>query len=479
MGANDFRHKAARTVDWIADYFERIEAYPVRAPAKPGEIAAQVPEMPPAQPEPFEEVLRDFERVIVPGMTHWQHPRFFAYFQANSSEPSVLAEMLTAALAAQCMSWETSPAATELETRVLEWLRGMIGLPEEFAGSIQDTASTATLCTLIAARERATAGQANRSGLAGSPPLTAYCSAEAHSSIERAVRIAGIGSENLRKIPVDRRGGMDPTILADRIADDAARGACPAWVTASLGATSYGAMDPVRRVAEVARISGVWVHVDAAWAGSALVLPEHRHLADGVDLVDSFVFNPHKWLFTNFDCTALFVRDAEQYVGAFAISPEYLKTPHGEEVINYRDWGIQLGRRFRALKLWFVIRMFGVEGIRRRIREHIEWSERLANTIRGTDGFEIVTERSLSLFCFRFVPDPALSGDELNALNERLLARINDAGRIYLSHTRVGGRYALRFVIGQTNTTWQHVDEAWIEIQRCASEEWAEHPGGS
>jgi aromatic-L-amino-acid decarboxylase len=473
MGANDFRHKAEQTIEWIADYLASVDDYPVRAQTRPGEIAAKLPALPPRTPEPFEAVMRDFRDIIMPGMTHWQHPRFFAYFQGNTSEPSILAEMLISAVGAQCMSWETSPAATELEIRVLEWLRDMVGLPDGFAGSIQDTASTASLCSLIAARERATEGRGNEDGLSGGPTLTAYCSEEAHSSIERAVRLGGIGSQYLRRIPVDEHGAMNVTVLSERVREDIAGGARPAWVVASLGGTSYGAMDLVAPIAEVAREVGAWVHVDAAWAGSALILPELRHLAHGLELADSVVLNPHKWLFTNLHCSALFVRRADEYVRAFAIQPEYLKTRHGDAVVNFRDWGIQLGRRFRALKLWFVIRMFGVDELQRRIRQHIAWAERLAGAMQATPGFQVVTEPSLSLFTFRYVPDVGWPDPEVDAFNERLLMRINDAGRAYLSHTRVRGRYVIRFVVGQTNTTWEDVEIGWQEIRRCATEETA------
>ncbi len=349
MNLDQFRHHAHGFVDWMADYLENVESYPVRARVEPGEVAARLPVAPPEQGESMEAIFRDFETVLLPGITHWQHPSFFAYFPANSSPPSVLAEMLTATLGAQCMSWQTSPAATELETRVMDWLRHMIGLPEGYAGVIQDTASAATLCALLSAREQTTGFGANEAGTGDSGGLTAYCSEEAHSSVEKGVKIAGLGRDALRKIPVDERFGLIPAALEEAIGADLAAGRKPACVVATLGTTGASGFDPLRPIGDICRRHGVWLHVDAAWAGSALVLPEQRSMIDGIDAVDSFVFNPHKWLFTNFDCSAYFVRDAAALVRTFEILPEYLKTSEDERVVNYRDWGIPLGRRLRAL----------------------------------------------------------------------------------------------------------------------------------
>jgi aromatic-L-amino-acid decarboxylase len=467
MDQDEFRRHAHDLVDWMADYLGGIEERPVRPRVTPGDIAAQLPRYPPESGEAMETILDDFRQVVVPGMTHWQHPRFFAYFQANSSPPSVLAEMLTATLAAQCMSWETSPAATELEERMMVWLRQMIGLPAEFVGSIQDTASTATLCAILAARERATGFVGTESGLCGLGGLTAYCSAEAHVSVEKDVKIAGIGRDNLRKIPVDDDQAMLAAELDRAIAADVAAGLTPVCVVAVLGTTGASGFDPLSDIGDVCRRHGVWLHVDAAWAGSALVLPETRWMIDGVEQADSFVFNPHKWLFTNFDCTAFFVRDAATLRRTFEILPEYLKTREGANVTNYRDWGIQLGRRFRALKLWFVIRHYGVEGLRSVIRGHIEWAYELADAIEDSDDFELLRRPVLSLLCFRYrpvdVPDEAI-----DAMNERLLNAVNDSGRIYVTHTRLRDDYAIRFVVGQTATERRHVHEAWEVLQEVA-----------
>ncbi len=467
MESADFRRHAHDLVDWMADYLDRVEELPVRAQVIPGEIAAQLPPEPPQASEPMEDILADFRSIVVPGMTHWQHPSFFAYFQANSSRPSVLAEMLTATLAAQCMMWETSPAAAELEELVLDWLRQMVGLPEGFVGSIQDTASTATLCAILAGRERASSFAINEAGATGAGVVTAYCSAEAHSSVEKAVKIAGIGKANLRRIPVGGDFAMLPDALATAIEADVAAGASPACVVATVGTTGLSGFDSVRATGEVCRKHGVWLHVDAAWAGSALVLPEMRWMIDGADLMDSFVFNPHKWLFTNFDCSAFYVRDPDEFVRVFAILPEYLKTRDGASVRNYRDWGVPLGRRFRALKLWFVIRSYGVEGLRRLIRSHITMAQDLARDIDGADDFELLRDPVLSLLCFRFRP-AGVEENSLDVLNERLLHALNDSGKLYLTHIRINEKFALRFVVGQTSTEPRHVQSAWATIQETA-----------
>ena len=442
----------------MADYLANVESYPVRARVEPGEIAASLADAAPESGEPIEAIFCDFESLVLPGMTHWQHPNFFAYFPANSSPPSVLAEMLTAALGAQCMSWQTSPAATELETRMMEWLRAMIGLPEDFRGVIQDTASAATLCAIVTARERA----------AGAGEFTVYCSAEAHSSIEKGARIAGLGRDSVRKIAVDDRFAMVPLALDDVIRADIAAGRRPLCVVATLGTTGTSGFDPLRPIGEICRRHGIWLHVDAAWAGSALVAPEHRWMIDGVEGADSFVFNPHKWLLTNFDCSAYFVRDPEALVRAFEILPEYLKTAEDDRVVNYRDWGVPLGRRFRALKLWFVIRSYGVEGLRQHIRTHIEMAQELAGEIAQSEDFEILAPATLSLFCFRYRPrgidDPA----QIDALNQDLLDRLNDSGALFLTHTRIGGALAIRFCVGQTATERRHVAAAWRCIQQTA-----------
>ncbi len=466
MEISEFRRHAHQLVDWMADYLETVERYPVRAQVRPGEIAARLPPSPPREGEDMETIFEDFKRDILPGMTHWQHPSFFAYFPANASPPSVLAEMLTATLAAQCMLWQTSPAATEMETRMTDWLRQMIGLPEGFSGVIQDSASSATLCAILTAREQASDGRGNESGLAGGPRLAVYTSEEAHSSIEKGVRIAGLGSENLRKIPTDDDLALRPDALEAAIKADIAAGVQPACVVASLGATGVGAVDPLAAIGEICRRYDIFLHVDAAWAGSALILPEQRWMLAGAEQIDSLVFNPHKWLLTNFDCSAHFVRDPQALIRTLSILPEYLKTREGEAVIDYRDWSVPLGRRFRALKLWFVLRSYGVERLQALLRDHIAWTAALADDIAAEPDFELTSPARLALLSFRYKPDGVEDPVALDRLNERLLTDLNDSGRIYLTQTRLNGRYVIRFAVGQTYTRQHHIEAAWDLIKQ-------------
>jgi len=468
MDTSEFRKYAHELVDWMADYMEKAGSYPVRAAVQPREILRQIPESPPQRGEPFETLFADFQNIILPGMTHWQSPSFFAYFPANSSPPSILAEMLTATLGAQCMSWVTSPAATELEERMMQWLAGMISLPATFTGVIQDTASTATLCALLTARERASHFSVNARGFSSSPPFTAYCSTEAHSSVEKAVKIAGLGRENLRKVPVDDAFAMQPRALERMLEEDRAAGHVPLFAVAAMGTTGSTAIDPLREIGGLCRRYQVWLHVDAAFAGSALILPELRWMSAGVEMCDSFVFNPHKWLFTNFDCSAYFVRDVEALVRTFEILPEYLKTSESERVNNYRDWGLQLGRRFRALKLWFVIRSYGVEGLQEKLRLHIRMAYDLAEQMRASGDFELLAPAPLNVLCFRYHPAGIRSDETLNELNARLLESLNATGKLYLTHTKLGGNFTLRLVIGQTNVQPPHVGNAWRLIQHVA-----------
>jgi aromatic-L-amino-acid decarboxylase len=463
-----FRRHAHEMVDWMADYLEGVESYPVRAQVKPGEIAGKLATSPPAEGEDMAAIFADFKRDVLPGITHWQHPNFFAYFPANASPPSVLAEMLTATLAAQCMLWQTSPAATEMETRMIDWLRQMIGLPEGFQGVIQDSASSAILCAILTAREKASDWHGNRSGLADLPPLAVYTSQETHSSTEKAVKIAGLGAKQLRKIATDADFALRPEALEAAIRADRDAGITPACVVASLGATGVGAIDPLRPIGEICRRHDIFLHVDAAWAGSALILPEQRWMMDGAEYVDSLVFNPHKWLLTNFDCSAHFVRDAEALVRTLTIQPEYLKSPEGTRVIDYRDWSVPLGRRFRALKLWFVIRSYGVEKLQAMLRAHIDWTAALAQAIAAEPDFELTSPAKLALLSFRYRPEDGADPAALDALNERLLAALNDSGRLYLTQTRLRGQYVIRFAIGQTYTRQNHVTAAWAFIKETA-----------
>ena len=469
-----FREYGHRFVDWIVDYYQNIESYPVLSQVGPGDIRRQLPLSPPDEGEDMERIFDDFKKIILPGVTHWQHPSFFAYFPANSSVPSLLGEMLTAALGAQCMVWQTSPSGTELEEVVTEWLRQMIGLPEGFVGVIQDTASTATLCALICARERSTDFSVNRYGFTGEEKpkrLAVYSSEHAHSSIEKGAKIAGFGREQVRLIPVDEKLRLVPEELEKSIQRDLASGITPCCVVAALGTTSSMAVDPLRPIGELCKKHGLWFHVDAAMAGSAAVLPEFRFIMDGVEYADSFVFNPHKWLFTNFDCSAYFCRDAGQLVNTFSITPEYLKTDVDMRVKNLRDWGIPLGRRFRALKLWFVLRFFGVKGIQDKLREHIRLAEEFAGWVQGDERFELVTPVSMNLVCFRYNPGKMkLSEGELERVNKALLDELNAGGGMYLTHTKLGGKYTLRMCIGQTSTGRKQVEEAWKRIRSAKLE---------
>jgi len=461
ISVEEFRLEAYRLVDWIADYYQKASDYPVKSQVNPGELLSQLPVSPPDHAESFSEVLADVEQILMPGITHWQSPRFFAYFPANASFPSLLGEMLTAALGAQCMKWETSPAATELEELVMKWLQQMTGLPDAFQGVIQDTASTATLCAILTARERATAYRVNQSGFRNQPVFRVYCSSEAHSSIDKAVRISGIGHDNLVKIPVDDAFAMDTNALEEKIQHDLQHGYIPLCVVAALGTTGSTAVDPLNVIAGLCKEHHIWLHVDAAYAGSALLLPEYRWMTKGIEAVDSFVFNPHKWLFTNFDCSAYFVKDRDALIKTFQLVPEYLRSQIHVNANDYSNWGIQLGRRFRALKLWFVIRMFGVKGLQEKLRFHISMAAEFERRLINTGNFEILAPRLFSLLCFRYHPEGNLDEEQLDRLNEELLNALNATGRIYISHTRLKGRYTLRFMVAQTNTAMEHINEAW------------------
>ena len=470
MHPDDFRRHAHALVDWMADYLRDVGTLPVTPAVAPGDIRRRIPGAPPIDPEPFDALFEDFREIIMPGMTHWNHPGWFAYFPCNNSPPSILGEMLTATLGAQGMSWVTSPAATELEQVVMDWLRQMMGLPDGFVGVIQDTASTATLVALLTARERATSGKAGSAGLAAAgAPLAVYASGEAHSSIDKAVKLAGYGLDLLRHIETDDAYAMRPEALARALEADRSANIRPACVVASIGTTSSTAIDPLRPIAELCRRSGAWLHVDAAYAGAAAIVPELRSSFDGMEAADSIVFNPHKWLLTNFDCTAYFVRDPSALLSTFQATPEYLRTAYDADVVNFRDWGIQLGRRFRALKLWFVIRSYGVEGLRAIIRRHVALARELAGWIEADPAFELMAPVPFGLVCFRWRP-AGLDDAELDGHNARLLAAVNAGRDRYLTHTRLGGRYAIRLVVGQRATEREHVRAAWDAVRKAAEE---------
>ncbi len=463
-----FKRNSRLLIDWIADYLEDVEKYPVRSGVNYGDIRQKLPKQPPAKSESVNQIFEDFKKIILPGITHWQSPRFFAYFPANNSEPSILAELLVAALGVQGMKWITSPAATELEEVVMDWLKQMTLLPEEFSGVIQDTASVSTLCAILAAREKTTGLYSNRQGLKENL-LRIYCSEEAHSSIEKAVRIAGIGSDNLVKIAVDPLNRMIPDKLEEHIERDITRGFQPSCIVAALGTTGTCSIDPIHEIGQIAQKWHLWMHVDAAFAGTALILPEFRATIQGLEYADSIVINPHKWMFTNFDCSALFVKDTEHLQNTFRLVPSYLQTQTNTEANDYSNWGIQLGRRFRSLKLWFVIRNYGVQGIQNLLRKHIELAEYVEKKIYNNPYFELLIPRNLTVVCFRFKP-PDTTEEVLNRLNAALIEKINSTGKAYLSHTMIGNKYTIRFVCSQTNVERKHVNEALEIIFKCAEE---------
>jgi len=462
MTPEEFRQHGHAVVDWIADYQSRLESFPVLSQVKPGEIRAALPANPPVKGEPFDALLRDVDRLILPGVTHWQSPNFFAYFPCNASGPGILGDLLSSGLGVQGMLWSTSPACTELETHMMDWLVAMLGLPEKFlssstgGGVIQDTASSAALCALLAARERATNYVSNKKGCDGR--LVAYASTQTHSSLQKAAMIAGIGVENLRLIEVDQNLAMRPEALARQIEADLRAGLTPFFVCATVGTTSSNAMDMIAPIGEICRQHNLWLHVDAAMSGTAMLCPEFRHLQNGVELADSYNFNPHKWMFTSFDCNCFWVADRKALIQTLSILPEYLRNQATESgaVIDYRDWHIQLGRRFRSLKLWFVIRHYGVEGLQHHIRQHVKLAQQFAESVREDDRFELAAPAPLNLVCFRHK-----SGD---AANQTILDRLNRSGDLFLTHTKLNGKLTLRLCVGQTNTQTRHVEKAWKRI---------------
>ncbi len=467
MTPDEFRQHGHAVVDWIASYLERVETFPVLAQVKPGEIRASLPANPPEHPEAFASFLSDVDTLILPGITHWQSPNFYAFFQCNSSGPAILGDLLSSGLGVQGMLWATSPACTELETHVLDWLVGMLGLPEKFrstntgGGVIHDTASSASLCALLAGRERATSFASNERGCNGR--LVAYTSSQAHSSIEKAAKIAGIGRQNLRLIETDATFAMRPEALAQQIEQDKRAGLLPCFVCATVGTTSSNAMDPLAQIGAICRQHGLWLHVDAAMSGTAALCPEFRHIHQGLELADSYCFNPHKWMFTNFDCDCFYVADRKALIQTLSVLPEYLKnkTTESDAVFDYRDWQIPLGRRFRALKLWFVIRHYGVEGLQFHIREHVRLAQQFAAWVQADERFELAAPAPLNLVCFRH-----RGGD---AANQMLMDRLNRSGDLYLSHTKLHDKLTLRLSVGQTYTEARHVERAWETIRTVAA----------
>ena len=482
MDAEAFRRHGHDLVDWIADYLNHTERYPVLSKNAPGAVRDALPSSPPTEGVPFDAIFRDFERVILPGITHWNHPGFFAYFAISGAAAGVLAEFLSAALNVQAMLWRTSPAATELEEVTLGWLRQLLGLPDTFEGVIYDTASISSLHALAAARHRAVADVRTR-GLAGRPdlgPLRVYASEQAHSSIDKAIMTLGLGHDALSHIPADDEFRMRPEALREAIAADRARGVTPLAVVATVGTTSTTSVDPVGAVADICAAEGLWLHVDAAYAGVAALVPETRHVLDGCGAADSLVVNPHKWLFTPFDLSAFYCRHMDTVRAAFSLTPDYLQTLEAVEVRNLMDTGVQLGRRFRSLKLWAILRHFGSDGIRDRLAEHMRLARLFAGWVDDSPDFERLAPVPFSVVCFRATPggvavagaDGAVAGgatsEEIaavdaatDALNERLLEAVNATGEVFLSHTRLNGRFAIRLAVGHVRTEERHVRRAW------------------
>jgi aromatic-L-amino-acid decarboxylase len=461
-----FKKHAIAAVEWIGRFFENMDQFPVMSQVQPGDIKNQLPAAPPEHAEQFEKILADYEQIIVPGMTHWNHPRFHAWFSVTGSAPGIIGEMLIAALNVNAMLWKSSPAATELEEVVMDWLRQMAGLPPEFEGVINDSASSSTLYAMAAAREAAglqirEKGMAGRSDL---PALRFYTSTEAHSSVEKAAITLGIGQNGLCKIPTNTIFQMDATALEQAIKADISQGIKPLGVIATTGTTSTTSVDPVDQIASICRRYQIWLHVDAAYGGPVAVLPEKRYLFKGWELADSIVLNPHKWLFTQLDCSALYCRKPEILKQAFSLVPEYLKTTEGESVKNLMDYGVSLGRRFRALKLWMIIRTFGQSGIQDIIREHLEFAQKLAQLIEAHPDFDILVPVPFSTLVFRFVPANH-SEKEIDNLNEKLLEQINKTGQVFLSHTKIHGKFALRLAIGNIKTKWGDLAVTWELVQ--------------
>ncbi len=463
MSPEEFRRHGHAVVDWIADYYSNIEQFPVMSRVAPGAIRASLPGEAPKKGEPFYRILQDIDRIIMPGITHWQSPNFYGFFPANGSGPGILGDLLSSGLGVQGMLWSTSPACTELETHVLDWLVPMLGLPEKFlssstgGGVIQDTASSSSLCALLAGRERATGFASNHTGVTGR--LVAYTSSQAHSSIEKAAKIAGIGQKNLRLLEVDESFAMNPEALSRQMEEDIRAGLVPCFVCATVGTTSSNAFDPLAEIGAICRKHNVWLHADAAMSGTAALCPEFRWIHDGLEFVDSYAFNPHKWMFTNFDCDCFWVADRKALIETLSILPEYLRNQATESgaVIDYRDWHIQLGRRFRSLKLWFVIRHYGIEGLQYHVRQHVTLTQQFAEWVRNDDRFELVAPVPLNLACFRL-----RSGDEAT---QALMQRLNNSGDLFLTHTKLNGKFTLRFCIGQTTTEERHVRRAWEKLR--------------
>ena len=454
-----------KAAEWAADYHATLRERPVRSQSAPGEISRQIAKSPPDSADSMEAIFADFQNIIPEGMTHWQHPRFFAYFSSNAAPASMLAEQLANAISAQCMLWQTSPAAAELETVMMDWLRQALDLPQVFRGVIHDSATTATLCAVLTMREHALKWRGLNEGLAGHPPLRIYASAQTHCSVDKAARLAGIGQANLIKVDTDDDWAMRPDALRQAIQNDRAAGMLPIGIIGCIGGTSFGASDRLRAILNISKDENMYSHVDAAWAGSAMICPEHRHIWDGIELADSLVVNPHKWLGASFDCSVQFLRDPAAQVQTLSLRPDYLKTQEEDEITNYSDWTIPLGRRFRALKIWFLLRAHGLDDLRNRIRNHIAWTQLACDALETTPGIEIMTRPKFALFTFRLAPH---DGDADESTRE-LLQQINADGRIYLTQTSHQGMFVIRLTVGQFDTTRDDVEMAVRVIREIAA----------
>jgi aromatic-L-amino-acid decarboxylase len=466
MDSEEFRRIGHQLIDWIADYRKNVADLPVRSKLAPGEVKKQLPATPPEKPEPFENIFNDLDQIILPGLSHWQHPKFFGYFPANSELSSVLGDFLSTGLGVLGLSWQSSPSLTEVEEVTTDWVRKMLGLSEEWSGVIQDTASTSTLVALLCARERASKYSLSRGGLQGEEhPLTVYISAHSHSSAEKAALLAGLGRENIRIIPVDESYTMIPGALNEAIQADKERGLIPAAIIATTGTTTTTALDPIKAIAEVANRHGVWLHVDSALAGSAMILPECRWMWDGIEGADSLVLNPHKWLGVAFDCSLYYVRDPEHLVRVMSTNPSYLQSAVDGTVKNLRDWGIPLGRRFRALKLWCLIREQGVEGLQTRLRRDMANAQWFAEQVRAAAGWRVLAPVPLQTVCVRHEP-PGLEGEALDKHTLDWVERMNNSGHAYITPAILGGRWMARISIGAIPTERQHVEALWELMQR-------------
>ena len=466
MKIEDFQKHSHELVDWMFSYLKEIEKYPIKPDIKPGEIYNALPKKPPMNGEAFDKIFKDFNEIIIPGITHWQSPNFHAFFPANNSYPSILAEMLISTIGAQCMMWDTSPSATELEQKVTEWIRDSIGLPSNWSGVINDTASVGTICSLLTARENHSKFKINSDGFSNNK-YKIYCSKETHSSIEKAVKIIGFGSKNLNKIDTDNNLSIDLKKLENQIIKDIESNYIPLAIISTYGTTGTVAFDSINEIALIAKKYKIWHHIDAAYAGSALFLDEYKKDINNIKYADSFLFNPHKWMLTNFDCSLYYVKDEEKLIKTLEIHPEYLKTS-SKNIKNYKDWSIQLGRRFRALKLWFVIRSYGINGIKKYLKNHINLAKYLKDIILNDENFELTTKQNMNMINFRFNPKKSKNNSEINKLNIRLIDKLNKTGKIYLSHTMINNIYSIRMPIGSTTVGIENIKSSWKLIKKTS-----------